>query len=155
MQGVRLSEALTKELQDYLKEILRAYNSAVPISRASGRTGQGFEAVRVDDWHGQIKGYAYSGVMEKGRQGGKVPKGFYYIIKEWAEAKGLTFNSSSDLNRFAYFTAQKIARCGTSLYRRGGRTDIFSEPLARTSQQLAKRLSTAFDTEINNALFTR
>lgn len=64
---------------------------------------------------------APAATLEVGRVGGNVPRGFYYIIKEWAREKGL---SVDNLGTFAYFTARKIAREGTARGRE--HVDVYS-----------------------------
>ena len=65
--------------------------------------------------------------LEVGRVGGDVPKGFYYIIREWSREKGLQFASESERGTFAYFLARKIARQGTK--RHDAPVNIYSEPV--------------------------
>lgn len=100
---------------------------------ASGRTRRGF---RVEEYNGGMRlvlaheefaqveckpkgtGSVQVGVaplqsLEIGRTGGAVPKGFYYIIKQWTRDKGFTFGRESERQTFAYFVAQKIAKHGT------------------------------------------
>lgn len=62
--------------------------------------------------------------VEIGRPGGNVPKGFYYIIREWTREKGLQFSSETERGTFAYFTARKIAREGTK--RNQENADVYS-----------------------------
>lgn len=51
--------------------------------------------------------------LEVGRPGGAVPRGFYYIIKQWTIDKGISFANNSERCTFAYFVSKKIAREGT------------------------------------------
>lgn len=73
--------------------------------------------------------------LEVGRKGGgnpPVPRGFYYIIREWTRVKGLSFASETERNTFSYFLSRKIAREGTERHEHN--KDIYSTPVnnART-----------------------
>jgi hypothetical protein len=109
----------------------------------------------IDNMHCQLLGYSYTGTLERGRSGGRVPKGFTQIIKRWAIAKNLSFSSANDLSRFAYFTAQKIAREGTNLFINGGREDILTEPIRNFADNLTKKISGLFIMELNNKIFEK
>ena len=96
---------------------------------ASGRT-VGSLAV-VSDGAGVRLGlfgnsHAPLGTLEVGRAGGKVPAGFYQIIKQWTRDKGLQFGTESERGTFAYFVARKIAREGTQRHRIP--VDVYSTP---------------------------
>lgn len=122
---------------------------------ASGRAKAGFEVKMLTPLHGQLWGKSYSGVLEQGRRGGKTPKEFRLIIERWAIAKGITFSSDADRNRFAYFVAQKIRREGTKLYRDGGSIDIFSSAIEEMKETLTKELGVTYQIEIKNQIFTK
>ena len=96
---------------------------------ASGRT-MGSLAV-VSDNDGLRLGlfgnaHAPLGTLEVGRAGGKVPAGFYQIIKKWTRDKGLQFASETERGTFAYFVSRKIAREGTQRHRLP--VDVYSTP---------------------------
>lgn len=96
---------------------------------ASGRT-VGSLAV-VSDNEGLRLGlfgsaHAPLGTLEVGRAGGRVPAGFYKIIKQWTRDKGISFATESERGTFAYFVARKIAREGTQRHRLP--VDVYSTP---------------------------
>lgn len=96
---------------------------------ASGRT-VGSLAV-VSDAKGLRLGlfgnaHAPLGTLEIGRAGGRVPAGFYQIIKQWTRDKGLQFLNESERGTFSYFVARKIARDGTQ--RHSLPVDVYSTP---------------------------
>ena len=122
---------------------------------ASGRTKEGFEVKMLSPYHGQLLGYSYSGVLERGRRPGKTPKEFRLIIERWAIAKGITFSSEADRSRFAYFVSQKIRREGTKLYRSGSSIDIFSSAIEEMKETLTKELGVTYQIEIKNQIFTK
>ena len=96
---------------------------------ASGRT-VGSLAVVSDDKGLRLglfgNSHAPLGTLEVGRAGGKVPAGFYQIIKQWTRDKGLQFGTESERGTFAYFVARKIAREGTQRHRLP--VDVYSTP---------------------------
>lgn len=84
--------------------------------------------------------------LEFGRKGGKVPRGFYYIIKEWTREKGLNFATESERGTFAYFVARKIAREGTKRGRENA--DVYSTPVMNARE----RINTAVKASVQNTL---
>lgn len=87
---------------------------------ASGRT---YASLKVETYAGGVRlisegeKVAPFETVQFGRKAGKVPKGFYYIIKQWSRDKGLTFDRESERSTFAYFLSRKIAREGTQRHR--------------------------------------
>lgn len=70
--------------------------------------------------------HAPLGTLEVGRAGGRVPAGFYQIIKQWTRDKGLQFVTESERGTFSYFVSRKIAREGTQRHRLP--VDVYSTP---------------------------
>lgn len=87
---------------------------------------------------GFVTGIAPLSTLEVGRPGGNVPKGFYYIIRQWTRDKGLQFGSESERSTFAYFTAQKIASEGTQ--RNKQPKDVYSTPVNEVVEEIKKVL---------------
>ena len=87
---------------------------------ASGRTSK---SLQVERYAGGVRliskgeNVAPFETVQFGRPGGRVPRGFYYILKEWSREKGLTFSKESERSTFAYFLSRKIAREGTQRHR--------------------------------------
>lgn len=115
-------EKLRKEitaLLEKLKAEIQANMESEGVN-ASGRTSKSLRVVRYKDG---VMLVAAAGdrapmrTLEKGREGGDVPRGFYYIIKQWTRDKGLTFASESERGTFAYFLSRKIAREGTERHK--------------------------------------
>lgn len=102
---------------------------------ASGRTIASMR-VEVNDNEGTLFGRRAFEVLESGRKPGKVPKGFYQIIYQWAIDKRIRVRN---LKSFAYLTARKIAREGTLLYREGGRNDIYTPEIRKCIENVRKR----------------
>jgi len=88
--------------------------------------------------------------LEVGRVGGKVPRGFYYIIREWSREKGLSFSSESERGTFSYFVARKIARSGTK--RSIDPLDIYSTPVEEAKTKINAILKESLSRTVRAAL---
>lgn len=88
--------------------------------------------------------------LEVGRAGGKVPQGFYYIIREWTKEKGLSFANENERNTFAYFLARKIAREGTQ--RNIMPADVYSTPVEKSKLTIANIIRESTRNTIKQAL---
>lgn len=102
---------------------------------ASGRTIASMR-VEVNENEGTLFGRRAFEVLESGRKPGRVPKGFYQIIYQWAIDKRIRVRN---LKSFAYLTARKIAREGTLLYREGGRNDIYTPEIRKCIENVRSR----------------
>ena len=78
------------------------------------------------------------GTLQHGRPGGKVPFGFYGIIRQWAIDKGISFSSDKELNAFAYFVSKKIAAEGTKRHTEP-RDDIYTPALKKAETRFRER----------------
>lgn len=145
-------------------------NMASKGINASGRTSRAFKVVKngnsillILDHSEKVElpckprgiGSVFAGVapletIEIGRGGGNVPRGFYYIIKQWSRDKGIQFGSESERQRFAYFTARKITRDGTR--RHTTPVDVYSTPVNKAVDTLRKNIGVAISTDIHNVV---
>ena len=110
------------QITDQIAQILETCKSKIQANmqsrniNASGRTSA---SLKVERYAGGVrlisKGekVAPFETVQYGRKAGKVPKGFYYIIKQWSIDKGISFTKNSERSTFAYFLSRKIAREGT------------------------------------------
>lgn len=114
--------------------------------KASGRTIASMR-VEVTENSGILWGRKAFGTLETGRRPGRVPKGFYKIILDWIEAKGIRVEKPKT---FAYFIARKIAREGTQLYRDGGRDDIYSKEIDKTIKNIMEKVFGIFENDIKH-----
>ena len=152
------------------RDKIRANMDAQKVN-ASGRTSA---SIRVEPYEGGVKlvgGYNtthtiedYPSVLgtldasdtapiptlEVGRVGGKVPRGFYYIIREWSREKGLSFSSESERGTFAYFVARKIARSGTK--RSTSPMDIYSTPVEEAKAKINELLRESVSRTVRAAI---
>ena len=122
---------------------------------ASGRT-VGSLAV-VSDGAGVRLGlfgnnHAPLGTLEVGRAGGRVPAGFYQIIKQWTREKGISFANESERGTFAYFVARKIAREGTQRHRLP--IDVYSTPAKAARNEIESVLRNMVKVGIETSLKT-
>lgn len=120
---------------------------------ASGRT-QGSMHVEVassgEMEKGVLLGRKAFATTERGRKPGKVPKGFYEIIKQWVIDKGAwAFDTVGARNSFAYLVARKIARDGTKLHQNGGQSDVYSSEIPKTIEALQSRIMKSFIEKIS------
>ena len=135
--------------------------------KASGRTLQSIRK-QISDAGGVLLGRAYFGVLETGRKPGPVPGGFRFVILKWMKAKGIsaspipyvrepsarwkpkyTPQERGDLS-LAGAIAYRIRKEGTSLYRNGGRDDIYSNEIPRTVENILDRIMTVFAKDVES-----
>jgi len=135
---------LKSELESLRDRIIQ--NHIAAGQKASGKTIQSL-LVDVTEDQGELTGRGFFAVLETGRKGGKVPKGFQAIILKWAKDKGISIDNPKS---FAFLVARKIAREGTLLHRTGGRTDIYSREIPKTIENVLRRLGDDQVTEIMN-----
>lgn len=140
-------QILSEELESLRKRIIERHIAAG--QKASGRTISSL-SVTVNDDEGTLYGRKAFGVLETGRRGGKVPKGFYKIIQQWVKDKGLSFSSVRERNTFAYFVSRKIAAEGTRLHRSGVTEDIYSTEIEKTVEAIHKRVFGIFEKDVDS-----
>lgn len=138
VQGSQVRTILVEELEGLRKRI--AANILNTGQSASGRTAKSLRVEATNDT-GILYGRGAFGTLETGRKGGKVPQGFYQVIKQWAYDKRLVFENERERNTFAYFVARKIAREGTKLFRSGGRSDVYSSEIPQTINNIRQRIA--------------
>lgn len=114
--------------------------------KASGRTIASLHIEMLED-KGILWGRQAFEVLESGRKGGKVPKGFYKIIQQWVNDKGIQVKNPKS---FSYLVARKIANEGTSLFRKGGRTDIYSTDMDKTIENIKNKVFGIFEKDVEH-----
>lgn len=148
-----MENSIIEQITDVLvqtRDEIRANMDAKKIN-ASGRTSASLRVERrgnkivlvggnsqTHTVHGDIYGSDTAPIptLEVGREGGKVPRGFYYIIREWSREKGLSFANESERNTFAFFVARKIAREGTKRHLLPA--DVYSTPVQKAKERIEK-----------------
>lgn len=156
-----------KKILDKMVEEMRD-NLTSTGTNASGRTSASLRVVMTDTG-GQIWGRRYFRGTEQGRAGGKIPHNFTSIIRQWIIDKGLTPSAipykrqpsanwqpkytpeERGLRQMASAIAHTIEKSGTSLYRSGGRKDIFTNVIEENKPALAKLATKLFTDNLYGA----
>lgn len=107
--------------QDIMKVLARAQDDIRTLIQANGINATGRTSASIHIKETDTGVYLVGGgehtapipTLEIGRPGGGVPRGFYYIIRQWTRDKGLPFSTDRERNTFSYFVSRKIARQGT------------------------------------------
>lgn len=135
--------------------------------RASGRTADSIR-MESDGEMFTVFGRQAFWTLEHGRAGGRVPHDFVSIIRQWMQDKGIkaapikyirkpsekwqpkyTPQERGDLS-LAGAIAHTIKTKGTKLYRQGGRDDIYSNEISRTTEAIQKRVMALLRIEIEH-----
>lgn len=137
---------LTEELEDLRRRIIENMGRADQI--VTGKTRDSMH-VEVRDLSGVLTGRRAFATLETGsrpwsRPPKRVPRFFADLIGEWIEAKGL------DLNKWA--VAHSIIHKGSSLYRTGGRTDIYSPEIQKTMDNIGSRIMHHYELLVTDRL---
>lgn len=137
---------LTEELEDLRRRITENMGSADQI--VTGKTRDSMH-VEVRDLSGVLTGRRAFATLETGsrpwsRPPRRVPRFFADLIGEWIEAKGL------DLNKWA--VAHSIIHKGSSLYRAGGRADIYSPEIQKTMDTIGNRIMHHYELLVTDRL---
>lgn len=140
----KVMELVASELEALKQRIIENHRSAGQV--ASGRTIASLK-VEITEDGGVLWGRSAFGTLETGRKGGKVPAGFWKIIRQWMDDKGIQVEKPDS---FAYLVARKIAREGTQLFRNGGRSDIYSPEVNDTVERVSDGIGILFGSEVEH-----
>lgn len=136
------------ELQARIADNMRAAGQV-----ASGKTIDSMH-VETEEQRGTLWGRAFFGVLETGsgphRQKANPPINFFSIIRKWMEAKHIHGIDENDTNSIAWAITKTIQKKGTKLYRKGGRSDIYSNEIPITIQRINDRLFTLVKTDVKS-----
>ena len=154
-----IAQVLTEELSRLAERIKENHRRAGQV--ASGRTLRSITyEVREDG--GSLFGRFPFGTLETGRRAGGTPLGFAQIIRQWILDKGIPVTpmpyvrkpserwqpkyspEERGLRSMAGAIAHKIRTQGTSLFRQGGRADIYSNEIPDTIERVTQRISKVF-----------
>jgi hypothetical protein len=146
-----------KELSEFLEsikaDIIKEQKAQGRV--ASGKSIEGYD-VETSNVTGTLYGVSYSGTLETGRKGGKVPYGFAEIIEDWINEKRI-FQDKSIAARgsIAYHIAKKIQEEGTKLHREGGQSGVFTNVITdKRLSDFSKEILTSFQNDtINEILY--
>lgn len=160
-----IAQVLTEELSRLAERIKENHRRAGQV--ASGRTLRSITyEVREDG--GSLFGRFPFGTLETGRRAGGTPLGFAQIIRQWIIDKGLPVQpipyirkpskkwqpkyspEERGLRSMAGAIAHKIRTQGTSLFRQGGRADIYSNEIPDTIERVTQRISKVFSLMVDS-----
>lgn len=142
----------TIEIEDMMREVFEQMRRDI-IARheqagqvASGRTRDSLRSEIVPGMSSvtaTLYGRKYFAALETGskpwaKQYQHPPKPFVETIAEWMKDKGITGVS-------AYLVARKIMQEGSSLYRSGGRNDIFTPAMQDAERKIDEQISALFE----------
>lgn len=143
-------QLVADELEQLKGRIIGNMRSAGEV--ASGRTIRSLQVISDDDGAALISAQDMPfGVLETGRRGGKVPYRFSEIIYDWMQAKGVHGTIRGNMTQekadrsMAFAISRNIAQRGTSLFRRGGRSDIYTNEIPRTVSVLVHKIAASID----------
>lgn len=140
----KVMELVASELEALKQRIIENHRNAGQV--ASGRTIASLK-VEITEDGGVLWGRSAFGTLETGRKGGKVPAGFWKIIRQWMDDKSIQVEKPDS---FAYLVARKIAREGTQLFRNGGRSDIYSPEVKDTVERVSDGIGILFGSEVEH-----
>lgn len=137
-------ELVSSELEALKQKVIETQKNSGQV--ASGRTIASMK-VEVTEDGGVLWGRSPFGTLETGRKPGKVPAGFWKIIRQWIDDKGIQVQKPDS---FAYLVARKIANEGTQLFRNGGRDDIYSPEVKDTVERVSQGIGILFGSEVEH-----
>lgn len=137
-------ELVFSELETLKQKVIENQKNSGQV--ASGRTIASMK-VEVTEDGGVLWGRSPFGTLETGRKPGKVPAGFWKIIRQWMDDKGIQVQKPDS---FAYLVARKIANEGTQLFRNGGRDDIYSPEVKDTVERVSQGIGILFGSEVEH-----
>lgn len=140
----KVMELVASELGALKQRIIENHRSAGQV--ASGRTIASLK-VEITEDGGVLWGRSPFGTLETGRKGGKVPAGFWKIIRQWMDDKGIQVEKPDS---FAYLVARKIANEGTQLFREGGFYKIYSPEVKDTVERVSDGIGILFGSEVEH-----
>lgn len=154
-----IAKVLTEELARLAERIKDNHRRAGQV--ASGRTLASI-TYEVNEKVGTLYGRFPFGTLETGRKGGRVPRNFVDIIRQWIKDKGIPVDpmpyirkpsekwqpkytpEERGLTTMASAVATKIRKEGTALFRDGGRADIYSNEIPETIKRVEERIGKLF-----------
>lgn len=140
----KVMELVASELEALKQRIIENHRSAGQV--ASGRTIASLK-VEITEDGGVLWGRSPFGTLETGRKPGKVPAGFWKIIRQWMDDKGIQVEKPDS---FAYLVARKIANEGTQLFREGGFYKIYSPEVKDTVERVSDGIGILFGSEVEH-----
>lgn len=156
---------LRQELEALKQKIIAQHIAAG--QKASGRTIASIH-VEVKESDQEDEGILFGrnafGTLETGRKPGKVPYNFVSIIRQWMSDKGIAAPpipyktdrphkytpEERGAQSMAYLIARKIKKQGTSLFRSGGRADIYSNVIPDATERIKQKVVELLGKEVKS-----
>lgn len=143
-------KAAEDELEQLMNRIVNNMRSAGEV--ASGRTIRSMRVISDNDSAALISAQPMPfGTLESGRKPGRVPYRFSDIIYQWMQDKGVhgTIRGNRTQEQadrsMAYAISRSIAQHGTSLFRSGGRSDIYSNEIPAAVARITAKIAAVVD----------
>lgn len=141
---IEIEEMLREVFEQMRRDIIARHEQAGQV--ASGRTRDSLRSEIVPGMSSvtaTLYGRKYFAALETGskpwaKQYKHPPKPFVETIRQWMYDKGITTLD-------AYLVARKIMNEGSSLYRIGGREDIFTPAMNEAEKRIDEQISEIFD----------
>lgn len=141
---IEFEEMLREVFEQMRRDIIANHERAGQV--ASGKTRDSLRSEIVPGMSSvtaTLYGRKYFAALETGskpwaKQYNHPPKPFVETIRQWMYDKGITGVS-------AYLVARKIINEGSSLYRSGGREDIFTPAMNEAEKRIDEQISEIFD----------
>ena len=141
---IEIEEMMREVFEQMRLDIIARHEQAGQV--ASGRTRDSLRSEIVPGMSSvtaTLYGRKYFAALETGskpwaKQYQHPPKPFVETIAEWMKDKGITGVS-------AYLVARKIMQEGSSLYRSGGRNDIFTPAMLDAERKIDEQISALFE----------
>jgi len=140
MEYVR--DILNEELKRFLLDVRN--NMVTYGKEVTGGSSEAFSYNIESNNEVLISGPANARSLQRGIRPGTWPKGYANIIRDWAIAKGLSFQTNEELERFAYAVANKIKQDGSLQYRTHTYYDIYDSPFEECMDRITRRLSSSY-----------
>lgn len=141
------------ELDQLIKDSLLKLRDAIAKniqSTGSNASGKTIQSMVVEGGNGvfSLLGRAFFGSLETGRKRGKATP--VSVILDWLMAKGLAKGDGRENLSFAFAISRTHAKVGSSLHRKGGRTDIYTEEIEKFKQKLYKDFASKLELIVIN-----
>lgn len=144
-------EIISKNLDILVYDVKQRHKQAG--QQVTGKTINSLQKDILSTGHHVLYGKEYIGVLEHGRKPGKVPYNFIQILREWANAKGITFENEKQAQRWLNYNMWSIKTFGTKMYRTKQTLDIFTTPIEQFKSRLSQELSDGIEIQITNNIF--
>lgn len=146
-----VDEIISKNFDILISDVKTRHSQAG--QKVTGKTINSLQKDIIESGHHVLYGNQYIGVLEHGRRPGKVPYNFIQILREWANAKGITFENEKQAQRWLNYNLWSIKTFGTKMYRTKQTLDIFTTPIEQFKNRLSQELSDGIEIQITNNIF--